>query len=313
MGKQSKANECQGWLKALLKAEQFTFALLVLIVILASGGESWGLPRSGAEPIKNYQVSVVNADNNKMVVEEPSKSVPVGEAPKPSGEITKPEETPEPEETEQPEETTKPSGPKVWHKKIIRQFPGAGHKVAITFDDGPRPEWTERYLRVLEAKGARATFFVVGAQAPKNADLVRAILASGNEVGNHSWSHSFLGKVPEDVVRADISKSMEVLEKITGQPIKYFRPPYGSISPQLVAAAESLGVKTVTWSIDPRDWAKPLPEKIVNHVMNRVQNGSIILLHEGHPGTLVALPLLINKLQEKGYELVTLSELLSGQ
>jgi peptidoglycan/xylan/chitin deacetylase (PgdA/CDA1 family) len=196
--------------------------------------------------------------------------------------------------------------------RILRQVPAAGHRVALTFDDGPFPEWTPRYLTALAAIKTPATFFMVGRQAEAHPELVQAVLAGGHELGNHSWRHANLSKVTRQEALADLNRAAAVLEKISGRPVKYFRPPYGAISPDLLAAAATQGALTVTWNIDPRDWTNPGPPAIIKNVMANVQDGSIILLHERHPGTLAAVPLLVKELRAKGYELVTLSELLAG-
>ncbi|WP_258360080.1 polysaccharide deacetylase family protein [Moorella sulfitireducens (nom. illeg.)] len=196
--------------------------------------------------------------------------------------------------------------------KPLRQVPEAGRRVALTFDDGPFPQWTERYLAVLAATGTRATFFMVGRQAETYPELVRAVMEGGHEIASHSWRHANLGKVTRAEAETDLRQAAAVLEKISEQQVKYFRPPYGAMGAELLAAAAGLGTPAVTWSVDPRDWSNPGPGVIVRHVLANVRDGSIILLHEGHPGTLAALPLLIKGLQEKGYELVTISGLIAG-
>ncbi|QGP92797.1 Polysaccharide deacetylase [Neomoorella glycerini] len=193
----------------------------------------------------------------------------------------------------------------------LRQVPGAGHRVALTFDDGPFPRWTERYLTALAATRTPATFFMVGRQVEAHPELVRAALDGGHEAASHSWRHANLGKVTQAEAEADLRQAAAALEKISGRPVKYFRPPYGAIGPNLLAAAARLGTPIVTWSVDPKDWSNPGPRAIVQGVMANVRDGSIILLHEGHPGTLVALPLLVKELRDKGYELVTVSELIA--
>ncbi|PRR76178.1 polysaccharide deacetylase family protein [Neomoorella humiferrea] len=211
---------------------------------------------------------------------------------------------PYPTETH-PAERVEPSRP-------LRQVPNAGRRVALTFDDGPFPRWTERYLAVLAATKTPATFFLVGRQAQAFPQLVQAVLTGGHEVASHSWRHANLSKVPFKEAQADLRQAAFVLEEISGGQIKYFRPPYGALSDDLLTAATELKLKTVTWNIDPRDWSNPGPDAIVKNVMNNVRDGSIILLHEGHPGTLAALPLLVKRLREKGYELVTVSELMAA-
>lgn len=194
----------------------------------------------------------------------------------------------------------------------VREVPGAGRRVALTFDDGPVPGWTERYLRALKAAGTPATFFMVGRQAEANPALVKAVQAGGHQVASHSWRHADLSKAAQEEIEEDLLRTATVLQAITGQPVEYFRPPYGAVGPNLIAAAAKLELIMVTWNIDPRDWSRPAPEVITEHVMSRVGDGSIILLHESRPGTLAALPRLIERLRSQGYELVTVSDLIAS-
>jgi len=193
----------------------------------------------------------------------------------------------------------------------VREVPGAGRWVALTFDDGPVPGWTERYLRALEAAGAPATFFMVGRQAEAYPALVKAVQAGGHQVASHSWRHADLSKATREAIEEDLLRTATVLQAITGRPVEYFRPPYGAVGPNLMAVAAKLELKMVTWNIDPRDWSRPAPEVIIEHVMSRIGDGNIILLHESLSGTLAALPRLIERLRSQGYELVTVSDLMT--
>ncbi|WP_134642933.1 polysaccharide deacetylase family protein [Ammonifex thiophilus] len=185
-----------------------------------------------------------------------------------------------------------------------------GKRVALTFDDGPYPGLTERYLAVLERMHAPATFFVIGCRAERYPHLVKLMREKGHEVGSHSWWHANLGRATKEEVRSDLVRTARVLEGITGEPVKFFRPPYGAVNSGVLEIAEELGEKVVLWDVDPRDWTNPGPQTMVKRVLSQVRDGSIILLHEGRPGTLEALPTLIRELRNRGYELVTLSELL---
>ncbi|MGI9952244.1 polysaccharide deacetylase family protein [Moorellaceae bacterium AZ2] len=196
--------------------------------------------------------------------------------------------------------------------KPLREVPGAGRRVALTFDDGPVPGWTELYLHALDTAGVSATFFMVGRQAEAHPALVKAVQAGGHQVASHSWRHADLSKAAQEEIEEDLQRAAVVLQNITGQPVKYFRPPYGAVGPNLIAAAANLELQMVTWNVDPRDWSRPPAEVIVQLVMSHVSDGSIILLHESLPGTLAALPVLIHKLRNQGYELVTISDLIAS-
>lgn len=310
------------WPAMLLRLEQLAALAGLLAVILTAGGDSraWpagnsygphggyrltgsyltvSLPPATTEPIDpaiskpGAQASPPAAPNDRPPTGEPKSGDTPGAAPP---QQSQPAPEPRPQAGLQP----------------LRQVTGAGHRVALTFDDGPAPGWTERYLKVLAAMDTRATFFMVGSRAAANAALVQAVLAGHNEVASHSWVHANLGKVSREAARDDLNQAATTLAGITGQPVKYFRPPYGAMGPNLLAAAGDLGERTVTWSVDPRDWSNPGPPAVIKRVLANVHDGSIILLHEAHPGTLAALPELIKDLRERGYELVTVSELIAA-
>ncbi|KYH32705.1 polysaccharide deacetylase family protein [Neomoorella mulderi] len=284
------------WPEALLRLGHLVTIAALMVVVTTIGGAGWqqaGVtgPALASPPVTGpYQL----AGGKPGLSITPVK--PVAVAP-----ITPPRPAPPVPEPE-PKPVLQP----------LRQVPGAGHRVALTFDDGPFPRWTERYLTVLAATRTPATFFMVGRQVEAHPELVRAALDGGHEVASHSWRHANLGKASQAEAEADLRQAAAVLEKISGRPVKYFRPPYGAMGPNLLVAAARLGTPIVTWSVDPKDWSNPGPRAIVLRVMANVRDGSIILLHEGHPGTLVALPLLIKELRGKGYELVTVSELIAS-
>ncbi|MGB9885432.1 MAG: polysaccharide deacetylase family protein [Moorellales bacterium] len=182
--------------------------------------------------------------------------------------------------------------------------------VALTFDDGPHP-LTEAYLEALAQAGARATFFLVAARARRYPELARRLALAGHEVANHSLYHGRLGNQTEESVRAELVEANQLLKEITGWVPVLFRPPYGEKGDSLLRAAQAAGLTVVTWSVDPRDWEDPPPEVIVSRVLQHLRPGAIVILHEGHPHTLQALPLCLSALKQKGYVPVTVSELLA--
>ena len=207
----------------------------------------------------------------------------------------------------QPSKDRPPSPPEV----PLRRVKGAGKKVALTFDDGPCPQWTEKYLQVLREHQVKATFFMIGTQVEAQPHLVKAVLEEGHEVGNHSWQHGYMAKMSAQALQEDFSRARSSLEKAGVKP-RYFRPPYCSYSPAVLSLAEKEGQLVVLWDVDTRDWTRPSPQVIVDNVLNNVQEGSIILFHEGKPGTLEALPRVIKELKVRGYEMVTLSQLMAA-
>jgi peptidoglycan/xylan/chitin deacetylase (PgdA/CDA1 family) len=191
----------------------------------------------------------------------------------------------------------------------------AARRVALTFDDGPHATFTPAILDLLAASGARATFFVVGRRVEQSGAAGRAILnrmiTEGHEIGNHSWSHAIASRLSRAALHAEIERTQEIVRQATGFSPRLFRPPGGGMDFTAVRSLAATEMEIVVmWSIDPLDWTKPGRERIWSRVGDAAAPGSIILLHDIHEETVKALPLLIDLLQAKGYELVTVSELL---
>lgn len=181
--------------------------------------------------------------------------------------------------------------------------------VALTFDDGPS-EYTERFLDVLREKEVRATFFEVGQEMPGRASAMRQILAEGDEIGDHTMNHV------EYPGYEQIAGAAERIEHYTGFRPCLFRPPGGAVNPGVVATAGSLGLKTVTWDVDPRDWSLPGSSEIYSNIVANARPGSIVLMHDGggpREETLAALPRIIDALRGRGYGFETVSELLGDK
>jgi len=185
-------------------------------------------------------------------------------------------------------------------------------EVALTFDDGPHPGKTEPLLAILKEHGVPATFFVVGKMAERYAHLVRAELADGHEVGNHTYHHVNLTRVKPHTVAEEIAACDEVLKGISGQSAHLFRPPGGQYSNSVAEIARRVGYTTILWTADPGDYASPGGDVILHRTLHDVANGGIILLHDGIDETLAILPRLIRYLHAQGYRFVTTSELMAG-
>jgi len=203
-----------------------------------------------------------------------------------------------------------------------------GHKrrqVALTFDDGPDPLWTPAILDILERAGAPATFFVTGANAMGQPDLLRRIIRQGSELGNHSTTHPDLDKLPEAAVRLEINTTQRIVESHTGRSMRLFRAPYlGDAEPNTQAelhaakVASEMGYLSVGLNVDPLDWTETSAEMIVRRTISQVESGhegrstQIVLLHDSggdRRATVTALPHIIRELRARGYELVTVSTL----
>jgi peptidoglycan/xylan/chitin deacetylase (PgdA/CDA1 family) len=193
--------------------------------------------------------------------------------------------------------------------KFIRQGPDV-NQVAITFDDGPFL-LTEKYIEVLQAYDVQATFFLIGVQVEKYPDDAKMIIESGYEIGIHSYGHKQLTRMGSSSIDNDFRKSITAIGKVADADIRFFRPPFGDFNDSVIQTAKNHNLTTILWCVDPRDWQKDDPYVIARHVIEKAENGAIILLHEGREGTLAALPLIIEGLWERGFEIVSLSELLS--
>ena len=190
--------------------------------------------------------------------------------------------------------------------------------VALTFDDGPYPPFTQELVAVLEEKQVKATFFVVGNNASQYPEVVCDIAKQGHEVALHAGEHKDFLKLNSSELAGNISSGKKVLEELTGKPVKYMRPPHGFRDWAVMEEAARVGLKVVNWSVIPRDWTNPGAKEIADRVCKDIFPGAIVLLHDGdapaqkasRSQTVEATSLIIDRLREQGYNFVTVSELL---
>jgi peptidoglycan/xylan/chitin deacetylase (PgdA/CDA1 family) len=162
----------------------------------------------------------------------------------------------------------------------LRSFTG-GPGVALTFDDGPHPDWTPRILAQLRKYKVKATFCLVGVQVRAHPELVRQIVADGHSLCNHTMSHDiFLRKKPRAQIVADLAQTNALIEQVSGVRPRHFRAPGGNWSAQVTSVASALGMASLHWDVDPQDWRRPLARHIVSSVKNNTRPGSIVLLHD---------------------------------
>ena len=189
-------------------------------------------------------------------------------------------------------------------------------KIALTFDDGPHPVYTREILDILSEYGVRATFFIVGKNAEEYPDLIIDEIADGHELGSHTYSHKFMKGLSDNEITNELTENEEVISTICDYRFKSIRPPGGIYSDCLERAAEEFSYNVVLWSVDTRDWTRPDPERIVLAVESNVKDGDIILMHDyvsgGASSTPAALRRIIPDLLERGFEFVTVSELLAS-
>ena len=181
--------------------------------------------------------------------------------------------------------------------------------VALSFDDGPS-EYTPQFLDVLRSKHVEATFFEIGQEMPGREETMRRILREGSEIGNHTMHHmAFPGY-------AEIAGAGSLIESATHFRPCLFRPPDGAVDSAVIDTAAALGMRTVTWDVDPSDWSNPGSGVVYGRVVEAVQPGSIVVMHDGggdRGGTLAALPSIIDTLRGRGYRFATVSELLGDR
>jgi len=203
----------------------------------------------------------------------------------------------------------------VWNERVTPTIAGTytmvktdRKVVALTFDDGPDPTFTEAILDILKQKQVKATFFVIGTKASQNALLLRRMVTEGHEIGNHGYTHNYgIREMTEELKQTDQS-----VYTVTGTHTHFYRPPGGFVTKSQIVSIKNQGYVVTLWSVDSKDWRKPGVDQIVNNVIQKVFPGSIVLLHDGggfRSQTVLALEQVIDKLNAEGYRFVTLSEL----
>ncbi|MEN6521499.1 MAG: polysaccharide deacetylase family protein [Armatimonadota bacterium] len=195
----------------------------------------------------------------------------------------------------------------------LKQGQTGGDKIALTFDAGASSRPTPALLKILASKDVRATFFLTGKWVEDNRELTRQIAAAGHEIGNHTYSHPDLRKLTDDEIREQLVKTEELVQSAAGVSTKpLFRAPFGARDSRVLSVARDEGYRSVYWTVDSWDAFKKgiTAAEIEERVLDRSQAGSIILMHCGSGPTVEALSEIIDELRAKGYELVTVSELL---
>ena len=180
--------------------------------------------------------------------------------------------------------------------------------VALTFDDGPAPA-TWRILDSLEAHGAKATFYMVGNRMGNYPDTVRRVAALGCEIGSHTWGHNYITSLGASALHSNLNQFDSTLQNLVGFRTATMRPPGGFINHSSSQALASYGVPAIMWSIDTLDWKYRNAQKVVQSVLSKVKDGDIILMHDLYGSTADATAILIPELINRGYQLVTVSDL----
>lgn len=185
--------------------------------------------------------------------------------------------------------------------------------VALTFDDGPHASLTPRILDILDRRGAKGTFFVLGQNAVRMPSILNRAASSGHEIASHSWSHPKLTSLNREKVASELSRTSEVIRSATGKAPALMRPPYGAVNASLLSFIYSrYGTPAILWDVDTNDWRKPGVQTVINRAVNGAKSGSIILVHDIHQSTADAIEGIVKGLQERGFRLVTVSELIAA-
>lgn len=272
-----------------------TLGILAIALLVAQG--YWGIFTPEQRPTPTPIVVVSPAPTPSPI-------------PSPTPEPT-PSLTPTPIPTPSPTPTpTPPPGVLVYPL-----YSGNTHlpEIALTFDDGPSPAYTSQVLTILQTYGVKATFFVIGTNAAAYPDYVQQEYQQGNAIGNHTWTHPNLTQLSSSEGRSQLQRTSDEIQAVTGVNPTVFRPPGGNFNSSVQSIAASLGLSTVLWNVDPRDWSQPGTDVIIQRVLDAVHNGSIILLHDGggnRSETVAALPTIISRLEQRGFQFVTIPRLI---
>lgn len=200
---------------------------------------------------------------------------------------------------------------------IIKHGSNNEKLIALTFDDGPDKDFTPQVLDILKNNDVKATFFVVGENVGWNPEILKREYEEGHEIGNHTFTHINVSKKGYEDIYKEINDTQQAVKKVIGKEPTLFRPPYRALSKNMCSIVKQKDMNVVLWSnLDPRDWSNPGVNYIVDTITSKVDNGTIILLHDYNnlrnkrSQTIQALEIIIPKLKAMGYNFVTVSELI---
>ncbi len=183
-------------------------------------------------------------------------------------------------------------------------------KIAISFDCAWGTDYTDKLLEIMQEHNVKCTFFTVEFWTKKYPEYIKKISDFGHEIGTHSSTHPYMSKLSKENIIKELSSSAGAIEDITGKKVELFRPPYGDYNDRLIQTAKELNLYVIQWDVDSLDWKDLSANSITERVISRVKNGSIVLFHNQGKHTAEALPTIITKLKEKGYEFVSIGSLI---
>ena len=194
------------------------------------------------------------------------------------------------------------------YRKLMQGDPKV-KAVALTFDDGPHPKYTPKLLAILRKYHVKATFFVIGKMVEQYPGLIRAEDKDGHLIANHTYHHVNLNHVPLDEIALEWKACNAAIKTVLHKDVAYCRPPGGDYDSDVITAAMDSGLTTVLWTDDPGDYASPGDKVIKRRVLDRIGDGGIILLHDGVQQTVDVLPQIIESLQKRGFQFLTVDEM----
>jgi len=208
--------------------------------------------------------------------------------------------------------------PEIWFRfispKVLRRVKASSKAIFFTFDDGPHPVYTLQILDILEKNNVKATFFFLGKKVKESPEIVKLVKLKGHSLGSHGYSHRPIWILPPNKVREEFERTDEIIFSVLGERPQYIRPPWGGFNLSLVKFVRNNGRIFVLWSLDSRDWQRDRSvREIVERVLKRIRPGDIILFHDGRwddisRKTVEALPVIIDRIKEEGYEILPLPQ-----
>lgn len=294
------------------KSRKTKFNLFAMLLLAAVIGIGAAIQFTGGHPFgQGGEVAAATPDAPSATPSPQPSATPAPDA-TPSPEPTpKPTPTPTPTPSPDPQPSNEPD-------KKPTSSEGDRKLVALTFDDGPDATFTPKVLDILKAHHAKGTFFLVGPQVNKYPDTAKRILDEGHSIGNHTWSHKDVSKLTDKQVADQIDKAQEAIAEATGFTPTLMRAPYGAISDSLLDALHERDMLHVYWTVDTRDWAGTSVADMRKNVLAHTKPGGIILMHSfggrknALENTVKLLPLILDDLSKKGFEFVTVDELIDA-
>ena len=183
-------------------------------------------------------------------------------------------------------------------------------KIAISFDCAWGVDYTDKLLDYMQKNDVRCTFFAVQFWVEKYPEYVKKIVDAGHEIGTHSRTHPYMSKLSKAQIQDELTTSSQAIEKLTGQKVTLFRPPYGDYNDTLINTCNEMGLYPIQWDVDSLDWKNLSAQEIALRIVNGTKNGSIILCHNNGLHTAEALPMIFSTLKNRGFTFVPISELI---